>query len=232
MAGRCHQEEDQERRDAERLERETDELAVVRDFGELRIEVRKRVLHRVPFDHEPDVRERDQKRQHSEMAAVVEKRQEAAIEPRQRADRQDDGQHQERATAEGADAQVDRGRLILRRLEPGRHDQVAGEVERDRRDQDRVIDELLPIPLDRAEAHAHGARAPAVSAVRGAFPSGGGRRMSAIAKPSATTSAKTGHSTRWTDRCVRLIGRISANASARRARARRRRARSKCARRS
>jgi len=59
---------------------------------------------------------RNQERQHAEMAAVVEQRQKASVEPRQRADAENDGQHDERAGPERGDAQVDPGRFVGRRL--------------------------------------------------------------------------------------------------------------------
>jgi hypothetical protein len=104
VAGRRHQEQNEERDEAQRLEGKADELAVVGDFGQFVVEARQRVLDRVPFDHEGSVQEHDEEGQHAEMAPVVQQRQEAAIEPRQRPDRKDHRQHEEGAGAESADA--------------------------------------------------------------------------------------------------------------------------------
>ena len=104
MAGRRHQEQDQERDEAQRLEGKADELAVVGDFGQFVVEARQRALDREPFDHEGGVQERDEEDQHAEMAPVVQQRQEAVIEPRQRPDRKNDRQHEKGAGAESADA--------------------------------------------------------------------------------------------------------------------------------
>ena len=155
VAGRGHQEQDQQRGDAERLEREADELAVVLPGRQLGDEVRQIALHQIPVEQEPEMRDRDQKRQHAEMPAVVEQRQEAAVEPRQRADRQDHGEHQEGAGAEGANPDVDRVRQILRRMPLPIDRGKAGDEERDGGEQHAVIDELVPVPLHRAEADAH-----------------------------------------------------------------------------
>ena len=81
MTGGGEQKENEERGDAKRLEREADELAIIPPGGEFGDDVRQRVLHCIPFNHEPDVHAHDQKGQHTEMAPVVKKRQETAIEP-------------------------------------------------------------------------------------------------------------------------------------------------------
>ena len=88
VAGRRHQEQHQQRREAEHLEREADELAVVApasvsSAGEVAAGCPAPRYHS-SISH--DMRQRDQERQHAEMPAVVEQRQEAAVEPRQRPD--------------------------------------------------------------------------------------------------------------------------------------------------
>jgi hypothetical protein len=137
--------------------------------------------------------ERDQEGQHAEMAAVVEQRQETAVEPRQRPDAEDDGQHDEGAAAESADAQVDGGQQILGRIEPMDQHQVATNVERHAAEQDGVVDELRPVPLHGAKTGAHGLVSCVVGGVGG---SGGGRSTSAIAKATMTAKASTGQSAR------------------------------------
>ena len=140
------------------------------------------------------VQQRDEERQHAEMAPVVEQRQEAAIEPRQRPDRQDDRQHEEGAGAERADAQIDRRRQVLGRVEPIRQSQIAADIERDAGEQDAVVDELRRGSTARRESRRSWLEPLARAA--GAPASGGGRSTSAIAKPSATAKASTGQSTR------------------------------------
>ncbi len=208
MAGRRHQEQDEERDDAQRLEGKADELAVVGKLGQLVVKARQRVLDRVPLDHERGVHEGDEEGQHAEMTPVVQHRQETAIEARQRPDRKNDRQHEECAAAEGADAQIDRGRQILGWVEPMGQDQIAADVERHADEQDAVVNELRPVPLHGAKRGTHGLSS---SAARGGSALGGGRNVSAIAKPSATAKARTGQSRRCTDRCDRVMATISAN---------------------
>ena len=112
--------------------------------------------------------QRDEERQHAEMAAVVEQRQEARGEPRQRADHQDDGQHHERAGAERLDAQADPGRLVGRRIAQRADRHERADEQRDAGEQDRVIDELAPVPLHRLEAGAHFAGSDLRAAARAA----------------------------------------------------------------
>src|SRR5262249_45713983 len=126
------------------------------------------------------------------MAPVVEERQEAAVEPRERPDRQDDRQHEEGAGAECTDAQIDRRRPVLGRVEPVRQKEIRADIEHDRRDQYAVLDELRPVPLHRAKG---GADAWGPGAV-GAGVRGGARSTSAMVKPGATAKARTGQSTR------------------------------------
>jgi len=98
---------------------------------------------------------RDEKREHAEMAPVVEQRQEARIKPRQRADRKNDGEHDEGAGAEGVDAQIDPAGPILRRVAPSGNPHEARDIEGDAGKQDEVVDDLLAVPLNGAEADAH-----------------------------------------------------------------------------
>ena len=116
MAGGGHQEKHEQGGDAERLEREVDEFCIVRPGRQFVDEVHQIVLRQVPCEQEAEMRERDEKRQHSEMTPVVQQRQEAAVEPRQRADRQDNRQHEERAGPGGAYPDIDRVRQFLRRM--------------------------------------------------------------------------------------------------------------------
>src|SRR3979409_257898 len=75
------QKQDQQGGEAERLERKADELAVVRPSGELGAEIWQGVLRHVPVEQQGEMRGGDQEGQHAEMAAVIQQRQEAAIEP-------------------------------------------------------------------------------------------------------------------------------------------------------
>ena len=230
MARGRHQEQNQQRRDAERLERKADELAVVRPGGQLGCEVRQVVLHLIPFDHEPNVQRGDDERGHAEMTPVVQQRQKAAIDARQRPDAKDDGQHHKRATSECTDVKIDRRREILRRIEPFTYDEEGCEEQPHGREQDGVVDDLGAIPLDGAESDAH-RRGSSVAGAVGA--EGSGRKYNAIANPSPTASASAGHSMRWTDLCERVIAwsRISAIGIARRAKVPPRPEKSACARR-
>src|ERR1700730_13410301 len=127
------------------------------------------------------------------MTPVVQQQQETAIEPRQRPDRENDRQHEKCAAAESTYAQIDRGRQILRWIEPINRDQIGADVERYAREQDAVVNELRPIPLHGAKRGTHGL---CPSAARGASTLGGGRSVRTIAKPSATEKARTGQSRR------------------------------------
>ena len=75
-------------------------------------------------------------------------------------------------------------------------------------EQDAVINELRRVPLHGAKRGTHGLTS---SAARGASALGGGRNVSAIAKPSVTAKARTGQSRRCIDRCDRVIATISTN---------------------
>src|SRR5262245_15652380 len=133
------------------------------------------------------------------MAPVVEERQEPSIKPRQRPDRKDHGEHHEGAAAESANAQVDRGRHILRRIDPIGNDEKDADEQRNRRHQDGIVDDLGAVPLDGAKTNAH--RTTSECGAGG----GGGRQMSASATPKPIVRANTGHSARCKDRCERLI---------------------------
>jgi hypothetical protein len=135
------------------------------------------------------VQQRDEEGQHAEVASIVEQRQEAAIEPRQRPDRKDDCEHEKGAGAERTDAHIDRGRLVLGRVEPIPQNDVRADIERHGREQDGVVDELRLVPLHRAKAGAHGLTS---SAAGGAPASGGGRSVNAITKPIAIAKARMG----------------------------------------
>jgi hypothetical protein len=148
------------------------------------------------------VQQRDHERQHAEMPTVEQQLAKPGMQPRQRSDRQDDGQHEEGAGAEGADAHVDRRRQILRRLDPITDADEGRYIKRDGGEQDAVIDELLPAPLHRLEADAH--RCPSIAA--DADGAGGGALMTKASASAAPTSrARAGQSMRWAARWVRLI---------------------------
>jgi hypothetical protein len=90
VAGRRHQEEDAQRQEAQRLEREprqTAPTAVRGEHADQRVDDSEDVEL---DDREAAVRQAENKKGHAEMAPVVEQRQEAWVEPRQRPDRQDD----------------------------------------------------------------------------------------------------------------------------------------------
>src|SRR5262249_44758330 len=91
------------------------------------------------------------------------------------------------------DAQIDRCRQILGRIEPISQDHIGADVERDAGEQDAVVNELRAVPLHGAKSDTHGLSSPAAC---GASTSGGGRNVSAIVKPSATRKARIGHSRR------------------------------------
>ena len=133
------------------------------------------------------------------MPPVVEQRQEAPVQPRQRADGKNDAEHEKRAAAGRADPDVDRVGEVFRRLDLPIDRGEAAEIERDAGDQDAVVDELVAVPLHRAEACAH--RCTAVAAGG----SGGGRSANAAVKPRTTRTASAAHSRRWADRCERVM---------------------------
>jgi hypothetical protein len=137
----------------------------------------------------------DQKSQHAEMAPVVKKRQETAIEPGERTDRQDDGQHQKDTAPERLHADIVGVRQAPGRMERGCSGDESAKIERGRDKHYCVIDELGAIPLHRAEANAH--RTLSVAA-GGASAGGGAHNASAMTNPSPTARAKTGERARWT----------------------------------
>jgi hypothetical protein len=97
------------------------------------------------------------------------------------------------ATAEGADALIDRGRQILGRVDPMAQHQEDADINHDARQHPDVVDQLRPVPLQGAKTDAHGL----ISSIAcGGSASGGGRRTSAIVRPSATAKAMTGLSAR------------------------------------
>ena len=187
VAGGGHQKQDEQRGEAERLEGEADEFPVSRPIRELRREFRQIVQHPVIVEQEPGVDRRDAEGQHPEMAPVVEVRQEAGIEPRQRADRQHHGQHEKGANAESAQPDVERARQALRRREPPGDRGETADEQRYGGEQNGVVDELGPVPLHGAVFDAH-QRSP----FRPAQAGGSVRKNSASAKPSPTASARNG----------------------------------------
>ena len=125
------------------------------------------------------------------MAAVVEQRQETRGESRERPDRQNDGEHHEGAGAERLDAQVDPGWRVGWRIAQRAQGHERADEQHDSGNQDRVVDDLAPVPLHRRKADAHfaGSGISASTRVFGSIPaggSGGGRFTSAIVKPKAT----------------------------------------------
>src|SRR5262249_1171677 len=97
------------------------------------------------------------------------------------------------AAAESTDAHIDRGRQILRGIEPMHQSQIGADVERHACEQDAVVNELRPVPLHGAKCRTHGLTSPTAP---GASTSGGGRNVSAMAKPNATAKARMGQSAR------------------------------------
>src|SRR5262245_23579030 len=140
------------------------------------------------------------KREHAKMPAVVKQCQEARIEPGERADRENDGEHHECGAAECADSYVDLVRHGLRRLDPDADGCEDPDVEPYRDDQNDVVDELGPVPLDRPEAGAHGLPSASIAGA-----AGGARSTSDVVSPSPTSTARTGQITRWSERCARVM---------------------------
>jgi hypothetical protein len=138
--------------------------------------------------------------QHAEVPAIEQKLAEPRIEPRQRPDRQNDGEHEEGAGAEGTDAHVDRRCQVLRGFDPVTDANEGQYINNDPREQDAVIDELRSAPLHRLEPDAH--RCPSIAA---AGAGGGARITSDIARAVLTSKASSGQSTRWTVRCEHFI---------------------------
>ncbi len=207
VAGRGEQQENEKRAEAERLERKADEAAIVRPDRQLGDDIGQRVLHRIPFDHEGRMQRRDDECQDAEMPPVVEQRQEARAQPRQRPDREDRGQHQERAQAEGADAKIDPGRTVFGRMQVRLNGDERDDEGRNDGEQDGVVDQLVAVPLNGAEADAH-ERASAGAGGKDADTkgaAGAGRSASAIARPSATAMPSTVQTRRCMRRCVRVM---------------------------
>ena len=199
VAGRREDEQDQQRRDAEHLEREADEFAVVGPRRQLDRDVADRALRRVPFQHERRMQGRDQEHRHADVAAIVQQRQEPRIEPGERADRQDDRQHRERAGAERLDPEIDPVEWSLRRM-PGRPDRnVCTDEQRHAGEQGRVVDDLPAVPRYRLEAGAHAAPECDGLAVEPVRASDGGRLASAARNSAPTRTASSSQ----TARCAR-----------------------------
>jgi hypothetical protein len=144
------------------------------------------VLRRVPLDHQPTMGRRDQECQHAEVATVGEQWQEPSIEARERPDAQDDGEHQECAASGGTDPDVDRVGKVVRGMNPPGDGGETAEESHDARRENRIVDQLVAVPLHRTEARAHGL--PPVAAGG----SGGGRNASAIVRPSAIAIGSAG----------------------------------------
>ncbi len=112
VAGGGERPQDQQRRDAEGDEGKAAELPEARVGGEQRLPGRDRAEGEVPAEHMGGVGGRDRRGHHPEVAAVVEQRQEATVEPGERADRERERQQHEGAAAPGLDRErlgVERG---------------------------------------------------------------------------------------------------------------------------
>ena len=155
MAGGGEDEEHDQREDAERLEGEAADLAEAGVGGEERLEIGRRREGEIPVDDEACMGERDEGGQHAEMAAIIKQRQEAPVEPGERADSEDHAQHQEGAGAEGAGI-VDVGRNRLREVEgSGNVAREQQQIGRRAGDQHRIVEPLIIVPLDRRVFDAH-----------------------------------------------------------------------------
>ena len=155
MTGRRHHEQDEQRTEADRLEGEVEKRAVAAPLGQLATEVSQIALHDVPGQQQREMRRRHQEGQHAEMAPVIEQRQETRAEPRQRADAEDDGQHQKGAEAGRLQPDVDGIRQVLGWVPVQNDDSVADDENYGGNDDDGVVDQLGPIPLYGAETDAH-----------------------------------------------------------------------------
>ena len=97
-------------------------------------------------------RERGQEHRHAEVAAVVEQGQKAAVQPAERADAEDDVQHQERRGAERADEQRLDGHV---RIDERASDGEDRDVATEQQCEDGVVPPLLRVPADGAVGDAH-----------------------------------------------------------------------------
>ena len=144
-----------ERGNAERLVRKTDELEIVLPGRDLAHKARERIVRGKPLHHGEGMEAGDQKEQHAEVTAIVQEREKHRIESGEGADAENGRQHQECARAKCADAQVNPGGRVLRRVERGADPEKAGDVQNDSRDQDGVIAIFRGGPLHRLKAGAH-----------------------------------------------------------------------------
>ena len=102
---RRHQEQDDERRQTERLERELTDRRVACVADEHAHERIERAERSGTGRSRTRRGQRQREHHHAQMATVVEERQEPAVQSRQRADAEDDVQQRERRGAEGPDQQ-------------------------------------------------------------------------------------------------------------------------------
>jgi len=123
-----------------------------KQFGE---EIGQIVLHPVPAQQKADMRRGDETHQDAEVPPVVQERQESRAEPRQRPDAENDRQHQEGTGAGRPDADIDRVRQVFWRKQAPDDRAVNRHIGRNGGQQDGVVDQLVAIPLNGAEADAH-----------------------------------------------------------------------------
>jgi hypothetical protein len=154
VAGGGHEEENDERDQAQWLERKPRQLTPASVRGQ---DADQRVDDSQGVeldDREATMGESEGEHRHAEMAAVVEQRQEAPIEPRQRPDREDDVQQQHRRGTESTDEErLDRH--LWRQGRAGRNEQR--QIDHDGGEQGQVVEPLLPVPSDGPIGVAHGA---------------------------------------------------------------------------
>jgi hypothetical protein len=160
VARRRHDEQNDQRAEAEDLERELRDVAEVRERRGVIATVCSedadewvRIAERMKLnDREDAMHQREQRHRHSEMAAIVEQREKARIEPRQRTDGEDDVQQQKPRDRREADDESLRRRARM----PQRGDRAEhARGEQDEAEQREIVELLLPIPADGFVSVAH-----------------------------------------------------------------------------
>ena len=125
---------------------------VTREHGDVLVE---RAEREIDADDAARVGERHRAGDHAEVAAVVEQRQKARIQPRQRPDAEDEREHQERAGAEGLRPEDRPAGRPCDVLEARRDLDEDKDVRDGGRQQHDIVDDLVAVPADRRVAHAH-----------------------------------------------------------------------------
>jgi hypothetical protein len=129
---------------------------------------------------------------HTEVPPIIKKRQEAPVEPGERSDTQDDGEHQERAAAKGTHAQ---GRPVNRFGDILKCRGIADKdvkVESDRDQQNGVINQLVPVPKNRGVLNTHWFPSPVAAAFAGASIRIAGRSAGGVCRKARTVKKARG----------------------------------------